>query len=876
MRLLLRFLTSRISNKIILPYLLLALLLAVAVTFVAARSTTGTLQKQMDNRLIEAGRVTSDGLVAAEDQQIEQLRAMIFTQGVSAAFAQRDTPRLAELLRPNWANLDLFTLIAFDTNGQPLLSWQRAPGAGVGALPQDRDVPDLSSWWLVQQILAKSSDAFGDKFSTFRDDRLYTVAPVRHDGALVGGLMLGLPIDDLLKQIQSQSHSSVTTFYDAQGRAVATTQIVVGDALIPAISPAIISQLQTEPAADGRLHSQSVVTLNGRDYQFAYSPLQIRRTLSGYFSVALPRSFIVDTWATQRFPLGFLAFGLVTAVVGVGLLISRRITYPLVHLVNTARAVTNGELQQRSIVASHDELGLLARSFNQMTERLLHLYETSRVLSAHTHIGAILDQTSAATQQLVPETTTLTLLADPDGWRFYIGDRDQEAFAHFDQALVPDSEAILALIEQAERPHVAPINAPHIRTLSLPDGYVEVCAIGLNVQNKPIGLLLLLQRERGMFVNSVIEPLAAVASMAATSLHNTRLYLEVQAEGNRRRTILESIADAVVVCDADRYVVLMNPSAETLLKVHDWQQRRYHFDDLPLVLQPDHNALHVDDSGRPQTRYQAHGLVLSASSAVLNSPTQARAGEVIVLHNISAEAALDQAKTDLIALISHELRTPLTAIQSAAQMLQQGIGGQLSPLQSELASTAMRQSHAMSTLIEKAIMIANIETGALTLDLQPTGLKMVVETALQPLRDAAAVADVTLLVDIPDDLPMVLVDASMLKVAIQQVIDNAIKYGAGAPVRIIARSHGSGVVLAVRDFGPGIRSEALPQLFKRLQRHANSLNEAARGIGLGLIITRELLDRQGGAIQVQSELGRGSLFSMFLPGVGNAAHALAA
>src|SRR3954468_5902834 len=131
MRLVLRILTSRISNKIVLPYLLLALCLAVAMVFVAVRLTTGALQDRMDNRLIEAGQVTSDGLVVVEDQQIEQLRAMAFTEGVAEALDQADRARLEALLRPHWANLGLSTLIIFDTRGQQLLSWQRAPGARV-------------------------------------------------------------------------------------------------------------------------------------------------------------------------------------------------------------------------------------------------------------------------------------------------------------------------------------------------------------------------------------------------------------------------------------------------------------------------------------------------------------------------------------------------------------------------------------------------------------------------------------------------------------------------------------------------------------------------------------------------------------------------
>jgi signal transduction histidine kinase len=261
---------------------------------------------------------------------------------------------------------------------------------------------------------------------------------------------------------------------------------------------------------------------------------------------------------------------------------------------------------------------------------------------------------------------------------------------------------------------------------------------------------------------------------------------------------------------------------------------------------------------------------------MLASSSEALAGEVIVLHNISAEAALDQAKTDLIAMISHELRTPLTAIQGASDMLAKGIGGALTPLQFELADTARRQTQAMSALIDKAVMVASIESGSLELDISPTGLELVVGTACASMRDMASAAGVELLVDTPTDLPLVLADARMLKVALQQLLDNAIKYGGGAPVRVVARAHGAGVALAVRDYGPGIPAVDLPHLFGRMRRGAGSNNIAPRGMGLGLVITRELIERQGGKISVQSQMGDGSLFSIYLPGAKDVAHALAA
>jgi signal transduction histidine kinase len=160
--------------------------------------------------------------------------------------------------------------------------------------------------------------------------------------------------------------------------------------------------------------------------------------------------------------------------------------------------------------------------------------------------------------------------------------------------------------------------------------------------------------------------------------------------------------------------------------------------------------------------------------------------------------------------------------------------------------------------------VAGIEMGTLELDVQPTGLRTMVQVAVNQLRAAAAAQGTTISVELADELPLVQADARMLTFAIHQLVENAIKYGAGAPIRLLARRHGRGVALAVRDSGPGIPAAQLPHLFQRLRRSDSALNEGPRGIGLGLVLARELVERQGGAISVQSQVDQGSLFTIFL------------
>ncbi|PDW04740.1 ATP-binding protein [Candidatus Viridilinea mediisalina] len=861
MRLIIRTLTGRISTKIVVPYLLLAIVLVATVTFVAAWVTAGSLQDRLNNRLVEAGQATSDALVALEDRQIEELRTIAFTEGMAEALAAGDEARLVRLLRPIWANMGLHTLVLFDPTGQPLVSWQRPPEAGPGDAPQPLELDDLEQWWLAQQILYQQSDAYGDKFSTFREDRLWTAAPLWLDDGLVGGAMVALPLPELLRWLQERSQAGITTFYDGRGVAVATTQLLAGDALVPPIPLAVLAELAEARSLAEPGHIQDVGIIGGREYQLAYSPLRVRRTMDGFFAVALPQSFIISSWQTQRVPLLLLSMALLGAVVAVGALVARQITRPLQELVGTAQAVAGGDLERRSGVRSRDELGLLARAFNQMTGRLLHLYTTSRDLGGKRQVDDIVAQAGRSVAQLVPDAATLVALHEGDHWRIVVAPCADLELLLLAGAPHGDEVGLHAAARRANGFTLVRQDARRLRALDLPPTYNEVGYMALYAQGQLIGLLVVLHHQPGVFSSGIHAPLLAIAGMTATALHNVGLYSDVEREGVRRAAILGGIADAVVVCDRRGRIVMMNPAAESLFAINDWRRRSYYFARLPLKPLNDGQA---QPDERP-TRYTLHGRTLSARVAQLPGRDDAGEGEVIVLRDISDEAAMERAKTDLIALISHELRTPLTAITSATDMLAKGIGGPLAPLQSELIDTSLRQSQAMSVLIDKAIMIAGIETNSLELELASTGVQSVVEMALGPLRAAAAAVEVTIELEIPTNLPMICADARLLSFALGQLLDNAIKYGEGAPITITAAHHDQGVALTVRDSGPGIAAERLPKLFERLQRSDDALNHAPRGLGLGLVLARKLTERQGGSLSVTSQLGEGSAFTIILP-----------
>jgi signal transduction histidine kinase len=169
----------------------------------------------------------------------------------------------------------------------------------------------------------------------------------------------------------------------------------------------------------------------------------------------------------------------------------------------------------------------------------------------------------------------------------------------------------------------------------------------------------------------------------------------------------------------------------------------------------------------------------------------------------------------------------------------------------------------MTDMVNNAILIADIESGQLKTELQPQDLEMVLNMALAPLRQGFEQKRLSVTIELPPDLPAVVGDREQLKRAFTQLLDNARRYTDQGGVTVRGTARDGVVQVDVSDTGPGIASEVLPRLFTRFQRVEGN-NSTQRGGGLGLAITRQLIERQGGSVRVSSTPGQGSTFSIIL------------
>lgn len=229
-------------------------------------------------------------------------------------------------------------------------------------------------------------------------------------------------------------------------------------------------------------------------------------------------------------------------------------------------------------------------------------------------------------------------------------------------------------------------------------------------------------------------------------------------------------------------------------------------------------------------------------------------------HMASRVAATQQAQRDFLANVSHDLRTPLTSIQGFAQAIAEGVGD------SQLATVIYDEASRLHRMVEDLLDLARIQAGRLDMLRQSVELDTLLRTVGHSLSVKAQQRGVTLHTDVPA-LPRIAGDGDRLAQVFTNLVDNAIKHTPeGGDVRVWAeldrRQHG--VLIHIEDTGEGIPSQDLPRIFERFYQVDKSRAKAS-GTGLGLAITQEIITAHNGHIEVESEVGQGSCFSVWLP-----------
>lgn len=232
----------------------------------------------------------------------------------------------------------------------------------------------------------------------------------------------------------------------------------------------------------------------------------------------------------------------------------------------------------------------------------------------------------------------------------------------------------------------------------------------------------------------------------------------------------------------------------------------------------------------------------------------------------------NQYKSEFVSVVAHELKLPMTSIKGYSDLLVMGAAGQPTEGQLQFLNTIRSNVDRMNTLVSDLLDISRIETGRLKLDIKPVAMQAVVEETLRTLRKHIEDKQQSLVVDVPDGLPDVLGDKSRLIQVLANLISNAYKYTpTGGSIMIRVRPDGAAadekpyLVCHVQDTGVGMSPEDLEKLGQKFFRAGDQRVRDVPGHGLGFSIAKNLVEMQGGKMEIESELNKGSTFSFTLP-----------
>ncbi len=368
-----------------------------------------------------------------------------------------------------------------------------------------------------------------------------------------------------------------------------------------------------------------------------------------------------------------------------------------------------------------------------------------------------------------------------------------------------------------------------------------------------------------------------------------RRMLELATEKSRLRTIIDCMAEAVLVFNAEQELVLYNPAALKVLAHRgpgeappvavDGRARPSHA--AGGVESPEIAAMIAQASREPK-RLSSEVKLTSAGSVgpgeapqeswvladvapVTDQASGQFLGTVTVLRDVTQMKRVEQVKAQFVNMVAHELRAPLAAVDGYLTVMLEGLAPDPEK-QMEMLSRSKQRLHALLDLVADLLDVARMEAGTVRREIAPQQVDEVLKEVVELMRPLATQTEVRLVRETPEGLPAVEADREELIRLFNNLVSNAIKYNRPqGRVFVTAEPDGPYVKVTVRDTGVGISEAGSRKLFSEFFREKHAENRHVVGTGLGLTIVKRIVDFYHGRIDVQSALGEGSTFTVWLP-----------
>ncbi len=404
-------------------------------------------------------------------------------------------------------------------------------------------------------------------------------------------------------------------------------------------------------------------------------------------------------------------------------------------------------------------------------------------------------------------------------------------------------------------------------------GYHGLMCMPLKIKDRTIGGMCIYYKKVHTFEPFEMTIAGIVANQAATAIENGRIFDELGTERLKTLSIVRSLNDGLIMYDLDDNIVFFNPKAEELL----WLEAKDVIGKHPSQTFAETDVYHknlyaiycllqsFDNSGEYITD-GPHRTIILVNRIPVRDEAGTQTGTVQVLHDVTHEREVEQLKSNFLTTASHQLRTPLAGIKWALNALLEE-NGTLTPAQKEIVKKTSETNEHLITLINDLLDMSRIEEGQYGYNFEPTDFVTMVKDIVAKFKEDATRHGVAIaFIELDHALPQVDVDREKIKIAIENLIDNAIKYTPkDGTVTITFQEEGGFISLVVHDTGIGISEKDQTFIFNKFFRGQNAVLRETEGSGLGLYITKNIVEHHHGTVRFESHLNSGSTFVVQLP-----------
>ena len=406
----------------------------------------------------------------------------------------------------------------------------------------------------------------------------------------------------------------------------------------------------------------------------------------------------------------------------------------------------------------------------------------------------------------------------------------------------------------------------------------QVVGLPLLVEEDLLGIIYLFRGEYA-FTQLDWQFLQGFADQAAIAVRNARLYHQLETERSRLAAIVEKSVDGIMILDAARQVIVINQALANMTGVNAQEAvgRACH-EVLSLENVIGVDLCQADDpldfgSGEVQCEAQLvrHGkkpLTVTVAYSPLRDEKDQLLNVIVNIHDITRFREEEEIKSTFTSIISHELKTPVALIKGYAQTLARPDARWDAETARQSLQIIEEEADRLEALINNLLDVSRIQAGGLRLDFADVDVKALVYKVADAYRTQTERHRIE--VDLPSTLPSIWADEERVRQVLTNLIGNAIKYSPdGGLIRIGGWSDRAEdrerVVLYVADQGIGIPAEDMARIFNRYYRADSTLRRSTAGVGLGLFLSKAIMDAHGGTIWARSEPGNGATFFVAFP-----------